>query len=98
MPLLMCPNCQSNMQTLNRSNVEFDMCPTCRGVWLDRGELEKLMGSASASAPAQVAAQPAQRSARPYADSYGEAGESGERGDEHHGKRKRRMDIFDIFD
>ncbi|OYX92539.1 MAG: hypothetical protein B7Y78_10105, partial [Caulobacter sp. 35-67-4] len=43
MPLLMCPNCDGSMQAVNRAGVEFDMCPKCRGVWLDRGELEKLM-------------------------------------------------------
>jgi uncharacterized protein len=64
MPLLMCPNDNAPMQTLDRSGVQFDMCPTCRGVWLDRGELEKLMASATedgrASAPAaQPAPQPA---------------------------------------
>ena len=43
MPLLMCPNCDGSMQAVQRAGVEFDMCPKCRGVWLDRGELEKLM-------------------------------------------------------
>ena len=56
MPLLMCPNDNAAMQTLERGGVQFDMCPACRGVWLDRGELEKLMASATeegrASAPA----------------------------------------------
>ena len=33
MPLLMCPNDNAAMQTLERSGVQFDMCPTCRGVW-----------------------------------------------------------------
>ncbi len=47
MPLLMCPNDNAPMQTLDRHGVQFDMCPTCRGVWLDRGELEKLMESAT---------------------------------------------------
>lgn len=47
MPLLMCPNDNAAMQTLDRDGVQFDMCPTCRGVWLDRGELEKLMASAA---------------------------------------------------
>jgi Zn-finger nucleic acid-binding protein len=47
MPLLMCPNDNAAMQTLDRNGVQFDMCPTCRGVWLDRGELEKLMASAA---------------------------------------------------
>ncbi len=43
MPLLMCPNCNGSMQQVNRDEVQIDMCPTCRGVWLDRGELEKLL-------------------------------------------------------
>lgn len=47
MPLLMCPNDNAAMQTLDRHGVQFDMCPTCRGVWLDRGELEKLMAAAT---------------------------------------------------
>ena len=50
MPLLMCPNDNTQMQTLDRNGVQFDMCPSCRGVWLDRGELEKLMAAAQASA------------------------------------------------
>lgn len=37
------------------SGVEIDYCPKCRGVWLDRGELDKIIGAA-----AQVAAQPPQ--------------------------------------
>src|SRR5690606_39940498 len=48
MPLLMCPNDNAAMQTLERGGVQFDMCPPCRGVWLDRGELEKLMEAATA--------------------------------------------------
>ena len=65
MPLLMCPNDDAPMQTMERSGVQFDMCPTCRGVWLDRGELEKLMeaatsdGRASAPAAQPTYAQPA---------------------------------------
>jgi Zn-finger nucleic acid-binding protein len=43
----MCPNDNAAMQTLDRNGVQFDMCPTCRGVWLDRGELEKLMAVAT---------------------------------------------------
>jgi len=58
----MCPNDDAPMQTLERSGVQFDMCPKCRGVWLDRGELEKLMEAAMdegrASAPAAYAPPP----------------------------------------
>lgn len=34
-----------------RKGVEIDYCPQCRGVWLDRGELEKLIDRSAASAP-----------------------------------------------
>ena len=43
MPLIMCPNCNASMQEVKREDVSIDMCPACRGVWLDRGELEKLL-------------------------------------------------------
>ena len=39
---LRCPNCTSEMMLSNKNGVEIDHCPRCRGVWLDRGELEKL--------------------------------------------------------
>lgn len=92
MPLLLCPNDNASMQTVQRAGVAFDMCPTCRGVWLDRGELEKLMASDDAQpARAPEAPRPEYR-ARPeyerprYDDDY--------RG----GYRKKKSSIFDIFD
>ena len=54
MPLLLCPNDNSSMQTVDRAGVQFDMCPTCRGVWLDRGELEKLMAASVQDSPASA--------------------------------------------
>lgn len=38
-----CPVCDSNLQMTERSGVEIDYCPKCRGVWLDRGELDKII-------------------------------------------------------
>lgn len=46
MPLLMCPNCNEGMQEIRRNEVMIDVCPKCRGVWLDRGEMEKLLHTA----------------------------------------------------
>jgi ribosomal protein L37AE/L43A len=37
MSLLMCPNCNEGMQEVRRNEVQIDVCPKCRGVWLDRG-------------------------------------------------------------
>ena len=42
-----CPNCNSTLLIADKKNVEIDYCPDCRGIWLDRGELEKIIeGSA----------------------------------------------------
>lgn len=38
-----CPNCNMNLVITDRNNVEIDYCPECRGVWLDRGELDKII-------------------------------------------------------
>lgn len=38
-----CPNCNVNLIMTDRSGVEIDYCPDCRGVWLDRGELDKII-------------------------------------------------------
>jgi Zn-finger nucleic acid-binding protein len=48
-----CPICKDIALVLTeRKGVEIDYCPQCRGVWLDRGELDKLMDIAAASLPA----------------------------------------------
>jgi Zn-finger nucleic acid-binding protein len=55
-----CPTCPDTMLVMaDRSGVEIDYCPKCRGVWLDRGELDKIIernAVAEAPAPAAVAA------------------------------------------
>ena len=113
MPLLLCPNDNSSMTTVERSGVQFDMCPTCRGVWLDRGELEKLMDAERADGLQEPLGSPMEgprdRSGaafRPrtypsdprYDDERGEYGERGERGERGDYGHQRRRSIFDIFD
>lgn len=102
MPLLMCPNDNGAMQTMQRGGVEFDMCPTCRGVWLDRGELEKLMDSVRAadSAPHTPTQSPYEPPRQQPMQGYGEQGERGEYSQGHDPRRQRRrgFDMFDIFD
>ncbi len=38
-----CPVCNSRLESYEKHGVEIDVCPGCRGVWLDRGELEKIL-------------------------------------------------------
>jgi Zn-finger nucleic acid-binding protein len=44
MPSMKCPVCPDvNLVMSDRQGIEIDYCPQCRGVWLDRGELDKLI-------------------------------------------------------
>jgi Zn-finger nucleic acid-binding protein len=50
-----------------RQGVEIDYCPQCRGVWLDRGELDKIIEKSNAGTPvASMAAQPSSFAGRGY--------------------------------
>ena len=109
MPLLMCPNDNAAMQTLERGGVQFDMCPTCRGVWLDRGELEKLMAVATeegraSAAPAPQAYPPQAAPQQPWGQQpqgYREPPRYKDdryRDDDYKYRKKKRDSIFDIFD
>lgn len=44
---LLCPACQELLVPVDRDGVEIDYCPHCRGVWLDRGELDKILERAA---------------------------------------------------
>jgi len=77
-----CPVCNSKLQVTDRSGVEIDFCPTCRGVWLDRGELDKLIDRASYDS----------RHDRPERD------DRYRNDDERNRPRKREGFLADIFD
>lgn len=47
-----CPVCkETNLTISERQGIEIDFCPECRGVWLDRGELDKIIERASGAQP-----------------------------------------------
>jgi Zn-finger nucleic acid-binding protein len=56
---MQCPNDGAVLTMSERSGIEIDYCPTCRGVWLDRGELDKII-ERSLSQPAPPAPAPQQ--------------------------------------
>ena len=88
---MQCPTCTDTALVMSdRQGVEIDYCPKCRGVWLDRGELDKLIerSAAMTSAPADSAAS---RSQPGFVDSDYEHGRSG-RG---HRKKSWLGSIFD---
>lgn len=63
-----CPVCiDVDLAMSERAGVEVDYCPKCRGIWLDRGELDKILQRASTE---QVAQGPATPQAAPYQPGY----------------------------
>jgi len=38
-----CPSCNETLLMSDKKGIEIDYCPNCRGIWLDRGELEKII-------------------------------------------------------
>ncbi len=54
-----CPTCPAvSLVMTDRSGIEIDYCPECRGVWLDRGELDKIIERTTLSLPAPRPASP----------------------------------------
>ena len=53
-----CPTDSATLVMSERSGIEIDYCPECRGVWLDRGELDKILDRAAAEIPPAAAPAP----------------------------------------
>jgi uncharacterized protein len=71
---MQCPTCTDTALVMSdRQGVEIDYCPKCRGVWLDRGELDKLIERSASMAPVP-ADSPAARPQPQFADSGYEHG------------------------
>jgi len=89
---MQCPVDGAQLVMSDRNGVEIDYCPTCRGVWLDRGELDKII---ERSVPAAAAAAPRGR------DDYKHDSRDRDDGRGHgHGRRRKGASSFlgDIFD
>ncbi|GAA1751478.1 zf-TFIIB domain-containing protein [Aeromicrobium alkaliterrae] len=103
-----CPTDGATLTMSERAGVEIDYCPECRGVWLDRGELDKILDRAAAeSAPAAVVAPPITPAApqAPYREEYRDNRRDGYRDDRYrdssYGKpyrKKKESWLSEIFD
>ena len=56
-----CPVDGATLVPMERQGIEIDHCPSCRGVWLDRGELDKIVERSAAPAPRESYREPARR-------------------------------------
>ena len=108
---MQCPVCRVPLAMSDRQGIEIDYCPQCRGVWLDRGELDKII---ERSAPQAAAPSPSPQAPQPSAPlhqagggqnpwdmrgydhgGYGHGGGQGYRGKPY---KKRKSWLEDIFD
>lgn len=82
-----CPSCYTRLEITERAGIEIDYCPSCRGIWLDRGELDKILERSSVAAVSHAPSAP------PRHREYEEKPRR---------KKKKRTewleDILDIFD
>lgn len=95
---LLCPACRIDLVMSERQGIEIDYCPKCRGVWLDRGELDKIIeqsiGSEIRGAEKQPRSAPApQEQPYPGRDHYDDGHGFSRHGHGGHG-RGRRQDSF----
>ncbi len=102
-----CPVDNETLVMADRGGVEIDYCPQCRGVWLDRGELDKIIDRSAAAAPVTQAApvtlaEPRPQAARHPERDHDRAGrrDHDDDDDRHQGHRKKRRESFlgELFD
>lgn len=90
-----CPACPDTTLVMSdRQGVEIDYCPACRGIWLDRGELDKLLDRAATATPATTPApsQASQPHRRPDFE------DSDYRHAQHDPRRRKKSWLNDFFD
>ncbi|MHB0999076.1 MAG: TFIIB-type zinc ribbon-containing protein [Armatimonadota bacterium] len=104
-----CPVCGERLRETNRQGVDIDICPACKGVWLDRGELDKIIDLVSGGNSERYDSHESSRDQEHAPDVYQDSEKSNHDDRCHkdkdaygHGKRKKREgllgEIFNIFD
>ncbi|MCW1360074.1 zf-TFIIB domain-containing protein [Campylobacter sp. US33a] len=87
---MLCPVCNVDLMMSDRNGVEIDYCPKCRGVWLDRGELDKIIERSSSANSYQQPSQNYQQNLYQGRGNYHDDG--------YYKKKKKESWISEIFD
>src|SRR5688572_18853665 len=95
-----CPIDDSPLSVSSREGVEIDFCPQCRGVWLDRGELDKILDRAAATAPAVASPPPVAPRGDDRRDDrrFDERRDDDDRYDDRKKRKRRGGFLDDLFD
>lgn len=87
--MMKCPVDNATLVMTERAGVEIDYCPECRGIWLDRGELDKIVERAASEVPVQHH--------REYDEEHDRDRQESPKRDPRDGKKRRGSFIGDIF-
>lgn len=106
MPLLISPIDGSPMRQIHRYGIELDICPTSGGIWLDKGELEKILALIQDDAAGQVQMRPTIPQSRPAKhhkdwdddDDHRRYQQQGYYGSGKYHKKGKMSKIMDLFD
>ncbi len=104
---LICPKCQGLMRTYERSGIHVDQCGDCRGIFLDRGELERLVDAEqgwqrSHSAPREREYERGRERGRSFPNPFGDRDDDDDYDRRRYGEgshKRRKKSFFDeLFD
>lgn len=91
---LSCPKCAGEMRGYERNSIQIEQCQECRGIFLDRGELERLIDAES-----RYLNTPQAPRANDLPGSAGERADTSRHGGKHGGGRRRKGGFFEeLFD
>lgn len=92
-----CPTCPTtDLLMSERFGIEIDYCPQCRGVWLDRGELDKIIERSMSDLPTALPArQPIHSPQQPYNSCHGQHNKHHDDRHSYHGKHSFWKELFD---
>lgn len=92
-----CPHCSVALVMSDRQGIEIDYCPKCRGVWLDRGELDKIIERSSSVMP-QVVQAPSQPQAPQRQYEQPQAPQRYYEQQQGYGHKRRKSFLEELFD
>lgn len=86
---MQCPKCEVEMDEVRKLDVIIDSCSRCGGIWLDKGELEKIRKAESAPGPEEE-----------YHEKREHSHDHGDKHEDKHGKgrKKKKGGFMDIFE
>ncbi len=94
-----CPVCNGiDLKMADRQGIEIDYCPECRGVWLDRGELDKIIERSGTQATASYTQPQPQYQQPVYSDQHHRKQEHDGHGYVQNGQYKKKSWMSELFD